>query len=537
MKKTTATLNSILDQAASRAPKRTALAYTLGKDEEEKTLSFAELRRQVLQAAAAFDKKGIAKGDTVAIVHRNDPAFVVAYFGLTRLGAIAVPINYLVQKPAELRFMLNHSRAKGVVTQREFLRGLTAARKGLPELKHLWVSDNRRQDEPRGDGTEDFWPFVDAQEPLETPGEAAAEDVAAVLYTSGTTGEPKGVMLTHANLVSNCEAAIEAMELTENEVAITILPMFHTFAWTGCVLLSLRLAVKNVIVASLTPPKPWLKLMARHGVSVFAAVPQIYSVLARQASGLKGLVLKYWFFRKVRIAVSGAAPLSPQILKDFRKGFGLSIVEGYGLTETSPVATINPCGDTRAASVGKPVRDVEIRIVGEDGKSLPEGGEGEICIRGPNVMKGYLRNEAATKEAIDAAGWFRTGDIGAIEDGYVYIRDRIKDMIIVKGLKVFSAQVESVMTAHPDIQEAAVIGIPDADGNETIKGFVVLREGAKSDKAALMKFCRKNMDPYKRPRDIEILKELPKNALQKTLKRVLRKQELDKLKANAQRSG
>ncbi|MEE8425490.1 MAG: AMP-binding protein, partial [Elusimicrobiota bacterium] len=336
-------------------------------------------------------------------------------------------------------------------------------------------------------------------------------------------------------LVSNCEAAIEAMELTRKDIAITILPMFHTFAWTGCVLLSLRLAVKNVIVASITPPKPWLKLMGRHGVSVFAAVPQIYSVLARQARGLKGLVLKYWFFRKVRLAVSGAAPLSPQILKDFRQGFGLSIVEGYGLTETSPVATINPVDDTRAASVGKPVRDVEIRIVGEDGKSLPEGGEGEICIRGPNIMKGYLRDEAATREAIDAEGWLRTGDVGAIEDGFLYIRDRIKDMIIVKGLKVFSAQVESVLVTHPDVQEAAIIGIPDEDGNETIKGFVVLREKAKADKSALMKFCRKNMDSYKRPRDIEIRKELPKNALQKTLKRVLRKQELDKLKSSAQR--
>lgn len=513
------TLNTFLDASASAYPDRTSLV--LIGDHRETSMTFKELRRKVLQTAAAFSQRGIGKGDTVAIIHRNDPAFVIAYFGLARLGAIAVPINFMVKKAEELGFMLNHSEAKGILTQKEFLRGVLGAKKDCPGLTSVWSTDG-------GKDTEDFWDFINKQEPFEASAEVRPEDITAILYTSGTTGVPKGVMLTHSNLVNNVEASTKAMAMDEGDVALTILPMFHTFAWTACVLIAIKLACKNIVVPSVTPPKPWLSAMARHRVSIFAAVPQIYGLLAKQACGLKGLVLKYWFFRKVRVAVSGAAPLAPHTLQEFKDGFGVSIIEGYGLTETSPVATINPIMAPKAGSVGFPIDGVEIRIVDDAGSDLPEGGEGEIQIRGHNIMKGYLKNEEATREAIDSDGWFKTGDIGVIENGYLYIRDRIKDMIIVKGLKVFSAQVEAVLMDHPDIQEAAIIGIPDDTGDEIIKGYVVLREGAQTDKSEILKFCRKNLDPYKRPRDIDILEELPKNALQKTLKRVLRKNELDK---------
>lgn len=517
------TLNALLDKTAAEKPRAPALVWPAGGD-PERAMSFEELRGKVLKAAAVFAGRGIGKGDRVAILHRNDPAFLVAYFGLARLGAAAVPINFLVQKPAELKFMLGHCRAKGIVAQREFLKGLLAARKELPGLKDVWCTDD-----PAAEGTESFWKAVDGADPL--PGAAAVEpgDLACVLYTSGTTGSPKGVMLTHANLVSNCDAAILATGLARSHkgaVFLTLLPMFHTFAWTACVLVPLRLGLKNVLVASITPPAPWLKAMGRHRVSAFAAVPQIYALLAKQATGLKRLVLRWWFFRSVRLCISGAAPLSPRTIQDFEGAFGREILEGYGLTETSPVATLNPPGARRPGSVGLPIRDVSVRIVDEAGRDLPAGEEGEILLRGPNVMKGYLDDEKATREAIGPEGWFRTGDIGALDpDGYLYIRDRKKDMIIVKGLKVFSAQVEGVLLEHPDVQEAAVVGIPDAEtGDETVKAFVVLREGASSGKADILRFARERLDPYKRPRDVAILTELPKNALQKTLKRVLREQ-------------
>lgn len=517
----------MLDRTAQRLSGSPALVC-VKKDGSENIVTFGELRRLVLCAAAGFEKKGIEKGDCVAIIHRNGAEFVIAYFGLLRLGAIAVPINYMVQKPEELGYMLKHVEAKGVITQREFLRGILKTKETVPSLGFILSSDGAGS---TGADVESFETFLTDSNPMEGSVEIDDEDIVTMLFTSGTTGNPKAVMLTHSNLVSNVDAGAEAFGLTEKDVALTLLPMFHTFAWTCCTLISLRLGVKNVVIAHAAPPKPWLDCMARHGVTIFAAVPQIYSLLSKQAVGLKKWVLRFWFFRKVRIAVSGAAPLSPSTLKEFRDGFGVSITEGYGLTETSPIASFNPIGRPKVSSVGKPVQHVQIRIIGDGGKSIPQGGEGEIEIKGPNIMKGYYKNEEATREAVDADGWFKSGDIGLLdEDGYLFIKDRKKDMIIVKGLKVFSAQVEKTLMNHPDIADAAVIGIPDSTGDERIKAFFVLVEGSKIDSSELHKFCRKNLDPYKRPREIEIVDELPKNALQKTLKRVLRDRELEKAK-------
>ncbi|MBI3550497.1 MAG: long-chain-fatty-acid--CoA ligase [Elusimicrobia bacterium] len=514
-----ATLDRLIDGAAARWPTRTALV--IGED----SWTFERLRERVHRAAAAFRARGIGKGDCVAIVLRNSPEFIVAYFGLARIGAVAVPINFLVTKPEELRFMLDDCSAAGVVTQQEFLKGLLAARKALPKLKSVWTTDGAP-----ADGVESFAAFVDGAPAEPAPAPAArAGDVAAILYTSGTTGTPKGVMLTHANIHSNCEASREWLGVTHKDVALTILPMFHTFAWTGCVLVSLSAGAKNVISPAIAPATPWLKQMGKHGVSVFAAVPPVYSVIAKEACGFKKFVLRYWFFRKVRFCISGAAPLGVETAKAFQAAMRLPILEGYGLTETSPVATINPPGGPRAGSVGKAIPDVRLRIIADDETPLPVGQEGEVCIQGPNIMLGYHNKPDATKETFTKDGWFKSGDIGVLdEEGYLYLRDRKKDMIIVKGLKVFSAQVEQVIAAHPDVEEVALIGIPGPDADELIKAFIVLRKGSSATKSELMQFCRQKLDAYKRPRDIEIIDSLPKNALQKVLKRVLRQRELEK---------
>ncbi|TBR19739.1 long-chain-fatty-acid--CoA ligase [bacterium] len=531
------TLNDALDRSAARRGNAPALVFT--RDGAEEVTPYAALRHLVLRAAAAFRSAGIAKGDAVVIVHRNDPAFVVAYLGLNRIGAVAVPVNFMISKPSELAYMFAHCRAKGVLTQREFLKGVLAAQADCPDLTRVWATDERRglgdrRGEPNSGATENFWDFIEAFPPYEEAAQVEPTDVAAVLYTSGTTGRPKGVMLTHSNLVSNVESSIAAMALTDADVSLTILPMFHTFAWTACVLIPIFLGAKNVVVASLTPPKPWLQLMRRHGVTVFAAVPQVYSLLAKQAVGIKKWALRWLYFRKVRIAVSGSAPLAVATLDEFEDALGLRIVEGYGLTETSPVATINPLGRQKAGSVGLPIKDVSVRIVDDAGRELKQGEEGEICIKGPNVMKGYLDDAEATRQAVTPEGWFKTGDVGIVDaDGFVHIRDRKKDMIIVKGLKVFSAQVEQTLAGHPDVAEAAVVGIPDSDNDERIKAFIVLREGSAADNAELHRFAREKLDAYKRPRDFEIVKELPKNALQKVLKRVLREAELGKLAKKA----
>jgi long-chain acyl-CoA synthetase len=312
--------------------------------------------------------------------------------------------------------------------------------------------------------------------------------------------------------------------------------MFHSFAWTAIVLTSVRLGLTCVVFSAIAPARPWLKEMGRRRVSLYAAVPQVYAALAREArAGWKArLFLRWWAFRKVRVAVSGAAPLAPAVAQAFHDAVGVEIIEGWGLTETSPVATVNPPGAVRLGTVGTPISGVRLRIVGEDGAELPQGEEGEICVKGDNVMKGYWGLPDATKAAFTDDGWLKTGDVGIVDaDGYLSIRDRKKDMIIIKGLKVFPAQVEAIIAENPEIEESAIVGLPDETGDEIIKAFVVPKKGCCLEKSKLIKFFKERLDPYKRPRDVEIVEALPKNALQKVLKRELRQRELAKREASA----
>jgi long-chain acyl-CoA synthetase len=518
------TLNSMLDRSAQEGGEKTFLVH------EGRSLSFAAVYAEVLAVAAGLRLRGISKGDRVAIVHRNAPEFVIAYFAINRLGAIAVPINFMVQKADELAYMLKDSGAAGVITQTEFLPGLTGAVAKCPALKALWVTDYEpkpgRPSVVRGFEELRAW----TAPPAAAPAAVLESDVAAILYTSGTTGFPKGVMLTHRNLVTNCESSIKRIALTRKDVTLCILPMFHSFAWTAIVLTSTRLTLKCVIFSSIAPPRPWLKAMALNGVTLYAAVPQIYAALAREARDWKTrLYLRHWAFRKVRVAASGAAPLPKSVAEAFTSAVGVDITEGWGLTETSPVATIGRPGALKLGFVGTPIDGCSLKIVDDDEKALPLGAEGEICVKGDNVMRGYWNLPDATRDAFTKDGWLKTGDVGMIDpDGYLAIRDRKKDMIIVKGLKVFSAQVEAILAENPDIEESAIVGVPDEEGDETIKAFVVLKKGCCLEKSALLQYFRERLDAYKRPRDVEIVESLPKNALQKVLKRELRDREMAK---------
>jgi long-chain acyl-CoA synthetase len=259
-------------------------------------------------------------------------------------------------------------------------------------------------------------------------------------------------------------------------------------------------------------------------------------VLSKEARGLKKFFLKFWSLRKVRLCLSGAAPLNHAVKHQFDKTFGIPILEGYGLTETSPIVTITPVKNKKPGSVGKPIPGVKVRIVDEQGRHLKHGEEGEICVMGPNITRGYHENDQATRELFTNDGWLKTGDIGVLdEDGFLFIRDRKKDMVIVKGLKVFPAQIEHIIHTHPKVQECAVIGIPDGSGNETMKCFCVAKPDVQLDKAEIVQFIKTNLDAYKRPREVEIVGALPKNTLQKVLKRELLKRELEKrLKAHEQ---
>jgi long-chain acyl-CoA synthetase len=252
-------------------------------------------------------------------------------------------------------------------------------------------------------------------------------------------------------------------------------------------------------------------------------------MLAKEARGFKKFFLKYWSLRAVRFCLSGAAPLSPAMKNSFEKIFKIPLLEGYGLTEAGPVVSVNLPHSRRHGSVGKPLPGVTVKIVDEGGRELKQGEEGEILVQGPSITSGYHGNDEATKDLFSSDGWLKTGDIGVLdEEGFLFIRDRKKDMVIVKGLKVFPAQLERLINHHPKIQESAVIGLPAPDGNEIMKCFVVAKQGVEIDKHEVMAHIKANMDPYKRPKEVEIVESLPKNTLQKVLKRALIEQELKK---------
>ena len=511
-------LYSWLAKTADADPEHTAFI------DSDKPISYHELHHLVDRAADMFWQSGVGKRDPVAIVLRNSIEFIIAWFALAKIGAVAVPINYMVSKEDEIFYILNNAKCKGVVTAREFIASYKNVKERFSCLFLMSV------DFTGDDDIIDFWHYLKhAHHPPATRKVLVDEhDVVSILYTSGTTGHPKGVLLTHHNFIENAKASIQAMGPVKKDVFMALLPMFHTFSWTGNVLIPVILGSKTLIVKSITPPKPWLQAMGREGVTIMIAVPQIYGVLAKEAKGLKKFFLRFWSLRKVRLCLSGAAPLGHAVKSRFEKVFGLHILEGYGLTETSPIVTVTHPKARKHGSVGKALPGVKIRIIDEHGHHLKHGEEGEICVLGPSITGGYHEDPQASRELFTGDGWLKTGDIGVVDsDGFLFIRDRKKDMVIVKGLKVFPAQVEQVITGHPKVQEAAVIGIPDGSGNETMKCFCVPKKGMLIDKGELMQFIRGSMDAYKRPREVEILDALTKSTMQKVLKRELLKRELE----------
>ncbi|OUO56529.1 class I adenylate-forming enzyme family protein [Candidatus Avelusimicrobium gallicola] len=523
-------LYTALADSAFRFPDKIALVEA----GTEKKVSYHELLMQVDRAADMFFEHGIRKGDRVAVAHRNAIDTVVANFGLYKLGAVCIPMNFMVTKPEEIEYILNNAGAKAVVTQAEFIRHYVKCLPQLPTVEYIFSTDEIPSSAAGNPKLQLFWEQIEKSTVHEETASANAglEDLAFILYTSGTTGLPKGAMLTHGNLASNVISCAQIFKITDDDCFLCLLPMFHSFAWTTCVVIPMYLNLKVVIVANVMPASKWLGAMGAEKVTVILAVPQIYAVLSKEAKGLKRLYLRFWPFKNVRFAVSGAAPLTQEIKDRFEEKIGVPILEGYGLTETSPVVSVNTEELQKIKSVGPAIPAVSTIVLDDDGNEVPRNKEGELCIKGPNVFRGYWGNEKDTRDAFTEDGWFKTGDIVEVDDdGFIFIKDRKKDMIIIKGLKVFSAQVEAVICEHPGIEECAIIGVPDGRGGEFVKLYAVKKEGAQIDEAEFRKFLKTHLDNYKRPRDFEFVDALPKNALRKVLKRELRKDAVAKLAA------
>ncbi len=501
------TLLDMLAASAGRVPHRPALVF------RDRRLTYADLSEKAGSLGRLLQGVGVRRGDRVILMLPNAPEFGVGYFGILAAGATVVPLNPLL-KAEEVRYVLEDATPAAMVCIEMTYPILRAAREGLGRAMPALLLDTATSTSLQAGDLALGTPPGDLPRG-KVPPEVAGGDVAACLYTSGTTGRPKGAMLTHRNLLANIQSFREILHVTEEDVFLTVLPMFHAFAATVMFLEPLSVGA-TIVVEPRFAPDLTLKAIALHRVTLFAGVPTMFAVLA-------GLPRPPVDFSSWRLCLSGGAPLPPAILEAFEAKYGVPIYEGYGPTECAPVLTVNPpLGVRKVGSVGPAIPQVELRIVGEAGHPLPPGEVGEIVARGPNVMKGYLNRPAETAEVL-RDGWYYTGDLGRVDqDGYYYIVDRKKDLILVGGLNVYPREVELALASHPAVAEAAVIGLPDPVRGEVPTALVVLRDGQQADTQELLQWCRQRLANYKVPRTIALVSQLPKTATGKILKTQLK---------------
>ena len=479
----------------------------------DRSVSFSAFDQLSDRVAAFLASQGIAKGDRVGLYCINSDAFALAYFGIVKAGAAVVPINLLLTA-REVTYILKDAGAKALIYFDAFAANALAAADELPGIDFtLRIGGEPTRDREFG------WPAaVGCDAPCPRIEIEPAEDLVAIIYTSGTTGFPKGAMLTHRNLASNTWSIREALKLTPGEdIFVTVLPMFHAFAATVGMLFPL---LHGCAFAPLPKFDPALvaDTIERTGATMFAAVPSMYSVLMRLPDEA---VAK---FASLRYCISGGAAMPVELMKQFEDKFGKLIYEGDGPTECSPVTCVNPIGGVRKyASVGLPVSRVDMEIRDDHGVELPRGQIGEICVKGPNVMKGYWNRPEETAEVFFGE-WLRTGDLGyEDEEGYFFIVDRKKDMLIVNGMNVYPRVVEEVLYQHPAVHEAAVVGQRSELHGEVPIAYVSLKPDSTATEKDLRAHCIQNLGRYQVPKKFHVIPQLPKNAAGKILKRELRK--------------
>ncbi len=499
------TIPEKLERAVSKYPDDIAVIFN------DLRITYRSLNEMVNKLANGLRSLGVKKEDKVAIIFPNCPQFIISYLAIVKLGATVVPINFLF-KAEEVSYILDNSDAEILITLSNFKDLAVGLSSKIKSIKKVIISSKEKME---GDLLH-FEKILQEQPSEIKPVDInPAEDVASILYTSGTTGKPKGAMLTHKNLVFDTESCIEAIKVTPADRFICVLPLFHSFAATVCMLIPLLSGGSTILIPRFVP-KEVLGKIAAEGASIFIGVPSMYAVWANMKP--PDLDLSSW-----RLAISGGAPMPVEVLKRFEEKYPVKIYEGDGPTECSPVTSVNPIdGIRKIGSIGLPIKGVQMKIVDDNDNEVTRGEVGEIVVKGDNVMKGYYKNPEATAEAIKN-GWFHTGDLGKEdEDGYFYIVDRKKDMIIVGGLNVYPREVEEVLYQHPKIAEAAVIGIPEELRGEMVKALIVLKPDETATPLEVIKYCRDRLASFKVPRQVEFRDELPKGPTGKILKRALR---------------
>jgi long-chain acyl-CoA synthetase len=490
-----ANLATLLTTSAAKFPERIAIRL------DDAAVPYAALEAGSQRVAGMLKSMGVEPGDRVGIMLPNTPHFPLAYYGALRLGAIVVPMNPLLSK-REVAFYLENSGAKLLLAWHGFAESAQGGAEQVEGAEVLLI-------EP-----EDIAKRVGAAEPIVEVAHKDGDDTAVVLYTSGTTGHPKGAELTHHSIGSNVQACLPLYKPTEDDVLFGGLPFFHVFGQT-C---TLNVAVAAGAQVTLLPrfdPTTALEIIQRDKVTVFMGVPTMHGAVLHHPKRAD------FDTSSLRLFVSGGSALPVEVLRGVEKEFGAPILEGYGLSETSPVASFSRMElEKKAGSIGVAIDGVQLRVVDDAGAEVATGEVGELQVKGPNVMKGYWKNPEATKAAISADGWFSTGDMAKKdEDDFYFIVDRKKDLIIRGGYNVYPREVEEVLYEHPAVAEAAVIGIKHEELGEEVAAAVSLKSGAQVTADELRDFVKEQVAAYKYPRHVWIVDELPKGPTGKILKR------------------
>ena len=504
-------LIEMFDAGVSKYAKRVALVFG------SKKITYEELGITSRKLTSGFAQLGVNAFDKVAVWLPNCPEFVYAYFAILRLKATIVPINTMFKRE-EARFVIEDSLAKILICSIDKVSDSQTILSRLDSLKQV-VSLPAPQENSL---TQDFYKLIEQNSEFNHRGEILSDMVAQILYTSGTTGKPKGACLSHKNLISNVEDCAGSIRVSKRDCFICILPLFHSFASTICMLLPLSKGAKIVIMRTIRPFKRVVRAIFKNRVTIFTAVPSIYNILSEAKFPRLGLLLSI-FINPLRLCISGAATLPSGVWKKFQHRFRRPLLQGYGLTEASPVVSLNPLfGKRKPESVGRVLPTVRVKVVDKQARDLPEGEVGELLVKGPNVMKGYYHLEEETKKAL-RNGWLYTGDLAKIDkEGFIYIMGRLKDMINVRGLNVYPREIEDLLYKYPCIREAAVVGVVHRHRGEVPVAFVVSEKA--TPEREVIKYLRANLASYKIPLRVFFKDALPKNTTGKILKRELQKE-------------
>jgi len=486
-------LASILTDSAARDAERVAVKL------DDVELTYAQLDGATAHIAGLLRERGVERGDRVGVMLPNIPHFPICYFGVLRAGGVVVPMNVLLKK-REVAFYLRDSGAKLVFAWEGFAEDAQAAAEEAG-VECVIVEMAGFQD------------VVGSAPAVTEVADTDDSDTAVILYTSGTTGTPKGAELTHANLARNCRIAIELFGLGSETVVLGALPLFHSFGQT-CGMNACTFGGGMLTLIPRFDPKKALEIIERDKVSVFEGVPTMYNAMLHEPSRDEFDV------STLKVCASGGSAMPVELMRGFEDAFGCKVLEGYGLSETSPIASFNhPDRERKPGSIGTPVDGVEMKVVDDQDNDVPAGDVGEIVIRGHNVMKGYWNRQDATDETM-RGGWFHSGDMAKVDDdGYFYIVDRKKDLIIRGGYNVYPREIEEVLYEHPAVREAAVVGIPDEALGEEVGAAVALRDGASATADELRDFVKQQVAAYKYPRTVWLVDDLPKGPTGKILKR------------------